>query len=365
MRSFLTAVSVVLSFALALAQADTTIRYKVETSSPMALGANTSHLMVIYMKGNQGVTVVDGQTTIADFARQQVTIIDTVRRRYATVPASEYAGKLGANIAAMMPAAGGDMVSQLLKSMKTSCNNGSSGVPETIQGVQAEEREVTCAMTMTMPDALKATMPSMSVNMVMRVWSAAPGERLRVPGLWQLSGFELWQKAFMNPAGSLGKMAPEGMMPMIEAMQKDQSATLRMNMEVSMKMPMPGMPAGDTPIMKMSQEVAGLSTELLDDSLFSIPGDCSAQPFEDVMKGITDALVASAKGSAPATPSSKLDAADQYADHKEYATAEAIYRQVVQAEPHNVRALKGLAKVLYNEDKIEESATVLDSLPKN
>ncbi len=100
----------------------------------------------------------------------------------------------------------------------------------------------------------------------------------------------------MNPAGSLGKMMPEGMKPMIDAMQKDQSATLRMSMEVSMKMPisMPGAPAGDTPFMKMNEEVTGLSTELLDDALFTIPGDCSAEPFEDVMKGITDALVASA-----------------------------------------------------------------------
>jgi hypothetical protein len=175
-------------------------------------------------------------------------------------------------------------------------------VPETIQGVQAEERDVTCAMTMSMPDTMKAAMPSISVNLVMRVWSAAPGERLRVPGLWQLSGFELWQNYFMNPAGALGDLMPEGMKPMIAAMQKDQSATLRMNTEISMKMPMPGMPAGDTPFMKMNEEVTGLSTELLDDSLFSIPGDCGAEPFEDVMKGITHAMVAAARGTAPATP---------------------------------------------------------------
>jgi hypothetical protein len=306
MKRFYCAVLTVLSAAVVPVIADTTIRYKVETSSPLAPAANQSHSMVIYMKGSQGVTIVDSQTTIVDFARQQVTIIDTVRRKYATIPASEYAGKLGAGIAAMLPESGGNMVSQLLKSMKTSCDTSKSGVPETIQGVQAEEREVTCAMTMTMPDSIaKASMPAMSVNIKMRVWSAAPSERLRVPGLWQLSGFELWQNYFMNPVGSLGKMMPEGMKPLIEAMQKDQSATLRMNSEISMKMPMamPGMPTGDTPFMKMSEEVVGLSTELLDDSLFSIPGDCIAEPFEDVMKGITDAAMSAAKGALPAIPS--------------------------------------------------------------
>ena len=52
-------------------------------------------------------------------------------------------------------------------------------------------------------------------------------------------------------------------------------------------------------------------------------------------------------------------------DRKEYVTAEDIYKQVVQAEPNNEEALKGLASVLYREDKIDESAAVLERLPKN
>jgi hypothetical protein len=131
---------------------------------------------------------------------------------------------------------------------------------------------------------------------VFRVWSASPGERLRVPGLWQLSGYELWQNYFMNPIGSMGKMLPEGIRPMIEAMQKDKSAVLRFTMEGSMNMPMPGLPAGDTPIMTMKEEMTGLSTELLDDKLFTVPADCSEEPFEAVMSGITDAAMAQVKG---------------------------------------------------------------------
>ena len=61
----------------------------------------------------------------------------------------------------------------------------------------------------------------------------------------------------------------------------------------------------------------------------------------------------------------KLDAAKQYMERKEYATAEDIYKQVVEAEPHNVDALTGLASVLYRQDKMEESAAVLDRIPKN
>jgi hypothetical protein len=151
-------------------------------------------------------------------------------------------------------------------------------------------------MTMTMPDNMKDVMPSMGMKMVLRVWSASPGERLRVPGLWQLSGYELWQNYFMNPIGAMGKMLPEGVKPMIDAMQKDQSAVLRSVTEISMNMPMPGMPAGDTPFMTMKEEMTGLSTELLDDKLFTVPSDYSEEPFEAVMSGITDAAMAAVKG---------------------------------------------------------------------
>jgi len=279
-----------------LVRADVTIRYTFETSSPMMPAAGKAHPMVIYMKGNKGVTVVDTQTTIVDFARQQVTIIDGARKKYATISAAEYAGKMASETAAIMPDTSGiPGVADMLKSMKTSCDTNNSAATETIQGVQGTEHEVACTMTMTMPDNMKAVMPSMALKMVSRVWSAAPGERLRVPGLWQLSGYELWQNYFMNPVGAMGKLLPEGIKPMIEAMQKDQSAVLRASTEISMNMPMPGLPAGDTPFMTMKEEMTGLSTELLDDALFAVPSDYSEEPFEAVMSGITDAAMAAVK----------------------------------------------------------------------
>jgi DNA-binding NarL/FixJ family response regulator/tetratricopeptide (TPR) repeat protein len=78
--------------------------------------------------------------------------------------------------------------------------------------------------------------------------------------------------------------------------------------------------------------------------------------------------VATAKPVPPASGAdtkTKLEAARQYVERKEYATAEDIYKQIVQAEPNNVDALKALASVLYREDKIEESTQILDRLPKN
>jgi len=60
----------------------------------------------------------------------------------------------------------------------------------------------------------------------------------------------------------------------------------------------------------------------------------------------------------------RLQAAADYTDRKDYSMAEDIYKQVLKDEPNNVDAMKALASVLYREDKIEESAAILDKLPR-
>ena len=61
----------------------------------------------------------------------------------------------------------------------------------------------------------------------------------------------------------------------------------------------------------------------------------------------------------------KIQAAQEAMDHKDYAVAEDVYRTVLKTEPNNVEAIKGLASVLFREDKTEEAAAILDKLPKD
>ncbi len=68
---------------------------------------------------------------------------------------------------------------------------------------------------------------------------------------------------------------------------------------------------------------------------------------------------------ADADTKTKMQAAQECMDRKDYAVAEDLYKQIVKSEPANVDALKGLASVLYREDKIDESAAILDKLSKN
>ena len=68
---------------------------------------------------------------------------------------------------------------------------------------------------------------------------------------------------------------------------------------------------------------------------------------------------------AGADTKTRMQAAQEYVDRKDYAMAEDLYKQVISAEPKNAEALTKLASVLYREDKIDESVSILDRIPKN
>jgi hypothetical protein len=297
MRPFRNAVWLFLLIAPPFLRADVTIRYKTEMNSLTAVPALPAG-SVIYMKGNKGVTVSGDVTTIADFARQEITVVDTVGKKYATIPASEYGVKIKQGVAQAAGTAQTAGAAEVFNSMKTTCESKKTGRTEVIQSVQAEEREQTCSLAVNLPDSLKragAPDTGMGVKFVTHIWFASPVERMRVPGLWQLSGFEIWRNYFANPMKAMGSLMPGGMADMFTDMQKDQSVILRLNMEAYVDMAsIPGaaaaaglpMIASGSPLIKMTQEIVELSTSPLDDSLFQIPNDCSPEPFADVFQGM-------------------------------------------------------------------------------
>ena len=112
---------------------------------------------------------------------------------------------------------------------------------------------------------------------------------------------------------------------------------------------------------------AGLVRLILD--LAGAPSD-----FSLFGRPTTTAVASGAPGAAPppakvtiapgASSKARLEAASQAADNKDYATAEQILKDLVQAEPNNPDALKALASALYRQDKIAESTAILDKIPK-
>jgi thioredoxin-like negative regulator of GroEL len=94
-------------------------------------------------------------------------------------------------------------------------------------------------------------------------------------------------------------------------------------------------------------------------------------PADQATANETDAAVTTAVRPADTKPpalsadrKTKVEAAKNYVDLKNYALAEDLYKQVLTTDPTSVEALQALASVLYREDKIEEAAAVLDRIPK-
>ncbi len=59
----------------------------------------------------------------------------------------------------------------------------------------------------------------------------------------------------------------------------------------------------------------------------------------------------------------QLKLASDFAAGKDYSKAESIYRSVLRTEPENRTAIKELASVLFRQQKYDEAATVLKTLP--
>jgi len=231
------------------------------------------------------------------------------------MPASQLADKMAG---AFPQAASAQMqaAQQALASIKTKVDSKMTGNTAEIQGVQAEEREVTVTMDMPMPTVVNQ--PDASLKMVMHIWTAKKEEALRVPAIRELTGYQAWQKYILNPVGVLQKLGGKlpGMSnvigPMIEEIFKNPSVILRTRVEIYMpflavmakQMAAQGKDFPpidpDAPLIEMTQEVTELSSAPVDAALFDVPADYAAVPADDMVRDLLKAQTAAA-AAAPAT----------------------------------------------------------------
>jgi hypothetical protein len=137
------------------------------------------------------------------------------------------------------------------------------------------------------------------------VWTAKPGESIRVPAIRELTGVSLWQKYFLNPTGgilnSLGGQAQgmaDKLTPLLEALYKSQAVIMRVHSDIYMPLiaGMPGSTADpNAPMMQMNQEAAELSDAPVAASYCEIPKDFAVTPVDEMMK----AMIKSAMPQAP------------------------------------------------------------------
>jgi hypothetical protein len=322
--------SIVLALAVLAApalRADVTIRYQSEFKPSAALqpilgqfmkAAQAGSEQSVRMKGSKAYTTAGNWIQIFDFVKEEVTLIDPAHKTFATLPVSQLADKMAG--ALPQPAtAQSPEVQQVLASIKSHVDSKATGKTAEIQGVQAEEREVTITMDLPMPASMNQTGPS--VRLVMHIWTPKKEEALRVPAIRELTGYQAWQKYVMNPAGMLDKIFGKmpGMSntvgPMFDELYKSPSVILRMHMEIYMPLlaALARQKAGqgqaapaidpDAPFMEMNQEVAELSSAPVDASLFEIPKDYAAVAADDMIREMVKVQSAAMAGAPkPAEP---------------------------------------------------------------
>jgi hypothetical protein len=265
----------------------------------------------VRMKGSKAYTTAGNWIQIFDFVKEEVTLIDPAHKTFATLPVSQLADKMAGALPQPAATQTSDM-QQALASIKSHVDSKATGKAAEIQGVQAEEREVTITLDLPMPASMNQTGPS--VRLVMHIWTAKKEEALRVPAIRELTGYQAWQKYVMNPAGMLDKMfgkmpgMSNTMGPMFDELYKNPSVILRMHMEMYMPLlaALARQKAGqgqaapaidpDAPFMEMNQEVAELSSAPVDASLFEIPKDYAAVAADEMIREMVKAQTAAMAG---------------------------------------------------------------------
>lgn len=96
-----------------------------------------------------------------------------------------------------------------------------------------------------------------------------------------------------------------------------------------------------------------------------VDGFMGAQP-ESQIKAFVERLIKAGGGEAGPSPVEQaLEQADAALAHGDGETAQAIYRQVLQHDPEEVRAAAGLANCLLKESRLDEARATLDGVPAN
>jgi hypothetical protein len=274
--------------------ADVTLRYKNEIKlnpslppqmaqqAMKGMGAALPAETVLQLKEGKGYSGAGGFRTIVDFTSQKMTLLDPENKRYGTFAPDQLATEMS-KIFAEMP----EQARAAMAAMKFGAESKMTGRSATIQGIEADEREV--VITIEGPP-MPNVPPGPMMRMVVQFWTAKDSETMRVPAIRELKGYNLWAYATMNPAASLEKMFQQmpgmgdAMSKFMKEMQTSKSALLRMHS--SMFMPgmaamMKQMPPGQSPFganfdadaafLEMNQELSEISTAPVPDTVFQVP----------------------------------------------------------------------------------------------
>ncbi len=245
------------------------------------------------VKGNRCSSSGGVVTTVSDYDKGEVTLLNPKTKEFATVPYASYAARIGDSVPRQQMPEGAQ---QMLQSLKFNVQTKKTGQTGLIGGIQAEEYLVVLSMEM----------PGLATGFKteMHNWMAAPAELGRIPALKELadcsahssSAFDLnqtLQKMFAQLPGMADKFRGP-----LEELRKN-SGSLSLKTQATVYVPAlsallagQSAPAGfdpKEPLMEVTTDLAGFSTDPLPDSVFETPADYKAAPLESLIRVIMPA----------------------------------------------------------------------------
>jgi malate synthase len=295
--------------AVSAGYADVTVRYKSEMKPNPGLPAQMVETMgkgvsgtlppesVLQIKGDKAYSTVGAIHSIVDMKNKQVTAMDPEKQQYGTSDLKQFAAEAGKLLSDLPPEARAAM-----GAMKMSSESRITGRTETIQGVEAEEREATMSIE---GPPIPNMPPGPMIKMVMQFWTAKAGQEERNPALQELMQRRLWDYETMSPASIMQSIfhdmpgMGEGLAKFVQDMRSANSIVLRTSalmwmpsmVEMMKQIPADQNPFGDkfdatAPIFELRNEVVEISTAAIPDSVFEVPADYKAVPIGEILKNV-------------------------------------------------------------------------------
>ena len=319
------------AFAIALTapaiRADITVHLHSDSKLVPAAAADRT----VRLKGNRARFVIGNLPALADFGKQELTVLDPARKAYATIPLSQFRVRIKAAMPQMQAA-----LAQMVDPAQIKTATTASRRTATIQGMTAQEGDLTITVTITIPGGDPSSKARM--KLAVRIWIAAPAEFLHKPALKDLTTFNQWQRYFLDIAGAF-----PGWHSAFEEMIRSGGVVLRTHTEI--RMDVPGIAAADAaPVMTANEEVSQIASDPIDESLFRIPPDFAPAPFEDLVKGTPETQT----GQVPAggAPLPRPDGVKTYVpEWTPIEDTEPVYPEIARA-----RNLRGVVNLLVTID---------------
>jgi hypothetical protein len=333
MRSSLAFVLLLSMFAPQMLKADVTIRYKMdvklgplippEVAQQAAKGQKmpVPPVIVIQVKGDKAYSNAALTASLIDFTKEEITVMDSNKKLFATVSTKDYAGEWSAAMPPIPPIP--PVAEKILETVKADVSCHKTGRLDTILGVQVEEEECTLSLSMPVPPNLpfppglfQPGQPVTILKFVQQRWTATESEVTRVPALGELLTYNSSRAQLMDITALVQQVLTklpfigQNLASMIEDLSKNKSPMLKTHTEIYLPVlvqiapilqtqahPLPPGFDPNAALAETDMVATELSNAPIADSVFHVPDDYHVTTLPDLLKSLMP--TPNAKGSVP------------------------------------------------------------------